>query len=157
MTSGVYERTPEIRAKISTAMRRRFQDPVEREKMSASKKGTNKNNQNHTTHGHTRRVGGRKTSPTYNSWQGMRQRCTNNNARAYRNYGGRGIKVCERWLNSFSNFLEDMGKRPEGRTLGRIDNDGDYEPSNCRWESTAQQGRNSRHCETCRCQLPRRL
>lgn len=157
MTSGVYDRTPETRAKMSVAHKGRTLSLETRAKISAAKKGTNNNNQHGLTHGHTCRTGGRRTSPTYNSWQSMRQRCTNKNARAYKNYGGRGIRVCERWLNSFDNFLEDMGERPEDKTLGRINNDGSYTSKNCRWESPAQQGKNSRHCETCRCRLPRGL
>ena len=79
----------------------------------------------------------------YRSWTAMMSRCTKPNAVAFANYGGRGIKVCERWLIS-SNFLEDMGERPENTTLGRKDNDKNYEPDNCRWETTIQQSRNKR-------------
>lgn len=72
----------------------------------------------------------------YKSWDMMRQRCYNERYDGYKHYGGRGIKVCDRWLekpNGFKNFLEDMGKRPEGASLDRINVNGDYEPSNCRW------------------------
>jgi hypothetical protein len=76
----------------------------------------------------------------------MRERCSNPAHRAWPNYGGRGITVCERWVgpHSFPNFLADMGERSEGRTLDRIDNDLGYEPGNCRWSTDAEQRRNQR-------------
>jgi len=83
-------------------------------------------------------------SPTYSSWAGMKDRCTNQNHKSYNNYGGRGITVCERWMD-FRNFLEDMGERPEGMSIDRIDVNGDYEPGNCRWATAEQQSLNKRN------------
>lgn len=91
------------------------------------------------THGATR---GRGTTPEFRSWLAMRQRCYYTKHAKYPRYGGRGIKVCDRWRDSFANFLADMGPRPAGTTLDRIDNDGHYTPGNCRWATPAQQMEN---------------
>lgn len=83
-------------------------------------------------------------SPERISWQTMRQRCHNPNDPYYFRYGGRGIQVCERWRHSFAAFLADMGPRPVGTSIERENNDGNYEPGNCRWATAIEQGNNKR-------------
>jgi hypothetical protein len=84
---------------------------------------------------------GKCKTPEYSVWTGMLSRCRNDNEKQYHRYGGRGISVCERWL-SFENFLEDMGECPKGMSIERLDNDGNYEPSNCKWVTRHEQDRN---------------
>lgn len=87
---------------------------------------------------------GQSRTPTYRSWISMISRCTCPTASGYRRYGGRGISVCERWLNSFAAFLSDMGERPDGHTLDRLNSNGNYEPGNCRWATPKQQAETRR-------------
>ena len=96
----------------------------------------------HVTHGNSR-VG--KRSKVYNIWIAMKQRCYNKNNDWYHRYGGREIKVCERWLNNFEAFLEDMGEPPEGMSIDRIDNNKDYDPWNCKWSNASEQNSNREH------------
>lgn len=85
----------------------------------------------------------RRSMPEYTSWRAMRKRCNSKRDKNYHNYGARGVSVCERWDN-FDNFYADMGKRPEGRSLDRIDSSGDYTPENCRWATVWEQAQNTR-------------
>lgn len=93
------------------------------------------------THGATK---GKKHTREYISWYSMKTRCYNTNREDYKNYGGRGISVCDKWLDSFESFLNDMGFCPDGHSLDRINVEGDYEPSNCRWADRTTQCTNSR-------------
>ena len=97
-----------------------------------------------TTHGHTQ---GRQLTPEYRCWVNLRTRCLNPNSQDWIRYGGRGIMVCDRWLNSFENFFADMGAKPEPKrkySIDRIDPDGNYEPANCRWATRSVQNHNQR-------------
>jgi len=95
-----------------------------------------KTSETNITHGMTK-------TPTHITWKSMKQRCTDHKYSCYENYGGRGIAVCGRW-NKFDNFYEDMGKRPNGTSLERIDNNGNYCPENCCWATPKTQNRNTR-------------
>jgi len=81
----------------------------------------------------------KSSTPEYRVWVDMKTRCYNSNAHNYKYYGAKGVTICDRWFNSFDNFFEDMGKRPKGYTLGRKNDSGNYEPSNCEWEPKSQQ------------------
>lgn len=94
-----------------------------------------------TTHGHS----AGRFSPEYIAWMGMKRRCSTSDPEIYKYYKARGITVCDKWRNSFPAFLADMGQKPDPSfSLDRIDNDGNYEPGNCRWATVAQQNENRR-------------
>ena len=98
-----------------------------------------------TTHGEGGYGEGKRTLE-YNSWGSMKSRCNDANNPAYSRYGGRGITVCDRWRNSYEDFLADMGRRPTPQhSLDRINNNGNYEPGNCRWATQSEQCRNTRY------------
>lgn len=93
----------------------------------------------HLIHGHGRE----KPTPEYSAWINAKQRCTNTRSRNYARYGARGIYMCQAWSDDFTVFLRDMGPRPQGHSLDRIDNDGPYAPGNCRWASKETQMNNT--------------
>jgi hypothetical protein len=95
--------------------------------------------------GYSTRLPDGRRDPTYVCWFSMKDRCHNPRSRNYRRYGARGITVCQRWRESFKNFLADMGPKPPGLELDRTNNEGHYEPANCRWVTAKVNARNRRN------------
>lgn len=101
---------------------------------------------------------GSSNTPEYRAWAALKRRCLNKNRKEYLNYGGRGIIVCKRWINSFEKFYKDMGKRPSPKlTVERVNNNGNYEPSNCVWDTKTAQARNRRTTKWLKCNGERGL
>lgn len=138
------KRSDEVRARISAAKMGHAVSEETRRKISDAQTGRKQSEETVARRVEKLRTHGRWGTPEYRAWDGMKQRCGNPNYHRFDEYGGRGIKVCDRWLK-FENFLADMGEKPrDGQrwSIDRIDNDGNYEPGNCRWATVSTQNRN---------------
>lgn len=113
--------------------------------MSCTHSGDNNSNKSHGESGTGTRGARGKETPEYRCWKTIKNRCYNRNFKQYSDYGGRGIRVCQRWLDSYENFLADMGRKPSSsHSIGRRNNDGDYALDNCFWATNKEQQRNKR-------------
>lgn len=138
------KRSDEVRARISAAKMGHAVSEEARRKIADTQRGRKQSEETIAKRVEKLRTHGRWGTPEYRAWDGMKQRCLNPNYHRFPEYGGRGIAVCDRWL-TFESFYADMGDKPvDGQrwSIDRIDNDGDYEPGNCRWATVSEQNRN---------------
>lgn len=137
------KRSDEVRARISAAKMGHSVSEEARRKIADTQTGRKQSAETIAKRAAKLRTHGRYGTPEYRAWDAMKQRCTNPKANGYDGYGGRGITVCDRWRYSFENFYADMGDRPSrDHSLDRIDNEGNYEPGNCRWATHSEQMKN---------------
>lgn len=137
------KRDPEIGRRISASKMGHAVSEETRKKIGDAFRGKRQSDEHNRKRAEARKTHGRRDTPEYRAWDGMKQRCTNPKARGYDRYGGAGITVCDRWMYSFENFYADMGDRPSSEhSLDRIDGSKGYSPNNCRWATRSEQQKN---------------